>query len=370
MNKKAVVNGIFCLTTLVLINGCAAKKETEEVKRVVPVEVYVAKPDSISSYIKLTGGIEAQNDAVVYSKVSEKLISLNVKPGSHVSAGQVLGIQYNQGLLQGKKAAEAGLKSAEINVNTSRDEFTRMQNLYAKSAISKQQFDQVKSRYDIAVASYEQAKAAVEQASVQFENAILRAPFDGTVAAIYFDPNQMIQMGQPVVKMVNAGNIKAKIKVPSTDISKISIGENVVATFPSFPDTEFLGTVYHIDDAIDPQTRTLEVEVRLPNKNNILKSGLFGEFSIETKRSKNSVVVSEMTILSRTMIKTSEKGIQTTHPDFYLFVVEKGKAKRLSVALDLVSDGFIEIANGVSFGDSIIVAGQNIVNDGDSVRVV
>src|SRR5690554_3267479 len=178
MNKKTVVGGIICLTTLVLISGCTPKKPAE-VERIIPVEVYVAKPDSISSYIRLTGGIEAQNDAVVYSKVPEKLISLNVKPGSRVKAGQVLGVQYNQGLLQGKRAAEAALKSAEISVRTLKDDFTRMENLFAKNAVSKQQFDQTKSKYDIAQASYEQAKASVEQATVQFENAILRAPFDG-----------------------------------------------------------------------------------------------------------------------------------------------------------------------------------------------
>lgn len=369
MNKKTVVGGILCLTTLILINGCTPKKPAE-VERIIPVEVYVAKPDSISSYIRLTGGIEAQNDAVVYSKVPEKLISLNVKPGSRVKAGQVLGVQYNQGLLQGKRAAEAALKSAEISVRTLKDDFTRMENLFAKNAVSKQQFDQTKSKYDIAQASYEQAKASVEQATVQFENAILRAPFDGIVANIYFDLNEMIPAGQPVVKIVNADNIKAKIKVPSTDISKLSTGKNVIASFPSFPDTVFTGTVYRIDEAVDPLTRTLEVEVRLSNKNNLLKSGLFGEFRIETQKNTDAVVVSEMTILSRTVINTDEKGIQTTHPDYYLFLIKNGKAKRVSIIPGVISGGFIEVSDGVSFGDSIIIAGQNIVNDEDSIRVV
>jgi membrane fusion protein, multidrug efflux system len=273
-------------------------------------------------------------------------------------------------LLQGEKVAQAALKSAQIQVNTLKDELTRMENLFAKNAIPKQQYDQAKSKYDIAQASFEQAKASVEQASVQYQNSILRAPFDGTVAAVYFDLNDMIPEGQSVVKIVNANNIKARINVPSTDINRISTGKKVFASFPSFPDTVFTGTVYRIDGAIDPLTRTFEVEIRLPNDNNVLKSGLFGEFRIEIEKTTNSVVVSEMTVLSRTLIKTNEKGIQTGHPDYYLFLAKNGKAKRESIVPGIISGGFIEISEGVPFGDSIIIAGQNIVKNGDSVRIV
>ncbi len=366
---KSNIFTLIVLSLSVMIIGCK-KKKMEEVERVIPVEVYVAAPDSISSYIKLTGGIEAQNDAFVYSKTSEKLTSVNVKPGDRVTAGQILAVQYNKAALQGKLLAEASLKSAKIQLQSKLDDFNRMKNLLAKNAISKQQFDLAKSQYDIAQAALEQASAAMEQADVQYENTILRAPFDGRVGMVYFEVNEMVAAGQQVIKIVNANTVKAKLRVPAVDMHKISVGQKVNASFPSLPDTQFSGTVEKIDEAIDPMTRTLEIEVRLNNQNNLLKSGLFGEFLVQTSKRTGTVVVSEMTVMTYTQVLTDEKGIQTEKPDYFVYVVKKGRAVKRSITPGLLSGGFIELAQGANFGDSIIVAGQNIVKDGDSLRVV
>ncbi len=368
MNRTAVVTGIACVTALSFF-GCKPPRR-EAVRRIVPVEIRVAKPDSISSFVSLTGGIEAQNDAIVYSKVSERLVSLHVKPGDRVKAGQTLAVQYNESALQGKSAAGASLRSAEIQLRTKKNDHVRMENLLAKKAVTTQQFDLSKSQYDIAQASFEQAQAALEQSVVQYENTILRAPFDGQVAMVYFDPDEMVPAGQPVFKIVNANAFRAKINVPSVDINKISEGSGVVASFPSFPGIRFTGTVYRMDRAIDPQTRTLTAEVRLSNEGNLLKSGLFGEFRIETGKRSNTVVAGELTVMSRVEIVTDEKGSQTERPEYYVYCVRKGKAERRTVVPGIVSGGLVELTGGVNFGDSVIVVGQNIIKEGDSLRVV
>lgn len=369
MTRKTALKKIASLSVLLLIAGCQ-RPQLPTVQRVLPVQVYKVQPDSISSYITLTGSIEAQNDAVVYSKLSEKLISLNVKPGDRVKAGQLLGTQYHEAALQGKSAAAAGLRSAQIQLQTASDDYNRMKNLYDKKAISRQQYDQSKSRYDIAQATFEQAQATLQQATVQVENAILRAPFDGTVATVNYEVNQTISMGQPVLKIINAQTVKAKLNVPSTDISKISIGEKVTAVFPALPDTVFTGIVYRMDESIDPHTRSLLAEVRLSNAGNLLRSGLFGEFRVETARHTETIVVSEMTLLSRTEISTDVLGVQIEKPEFYVYIVNNGKAVRRLVTPGIISGGLVELTSGVLIGDSIIVAGQNAVKDNDSLRVV
>lgn len=369
MKMKSSILTLIVLAVSVMIIGCK-KKKSEEIEKVIPVEVYIAEPDSISSYIKLTGGIEAQNDAFVYSKVSEKMTSVNVKPGDRVKAGQILAVQYNKAALQGKLVAEAGLKSAKIQLQAKQDDFNRMKNLLARNAISKQQFDMAKSQYDVAQATLDQASASMGQANVQYENTILRAPFDGRVGMVYFDVNVMVPAGQQVIKIVNANTVKAKLRVPAVDIQKLSVGQLVVASFPSLPDTQLVGTVEKIDEAVDPLTRTLEIEVRLNNQNNLLKSGLFGEFLVEISRRVGTVVVSEMTVLTHTKILTDQKGVQKEKPEFFIYVVNNGRAEKRDIVPGLFSGGYMELSKGTSFGDSIIVAGQNIVKNGDSLRVV
>ncbi|MBN1309596.1 MAG: efflux RND transporter periplasmic adaptor subunit [Chitinispirillaceae bacterium] len=369
MDKNRIVMGIAGITALSFVVVCKPPQRPK-VQRIAPVEVYVAQPSSISSYVSLTGGIEAQNDAIVYSKIPERLVSLQVKPGDRVRAGQTLAIQYNEGALQGKNLAAAALKSAEVQLQTRRDDFTRMENLFAKKAVTRQQYDLSKSQLDIARISLEQAQATLEQAVIQYENTVLRAPFDGQVATVYFDCNEMVPAGQPVVKMINANTVKAKLNVPSVDIGKIAEGRSVIASFPALPDTHFTGIVYRMDKAIDPATRTLAVEVRLSNTGNLLTSGMFGEFRIETTRHEETVVVSEMTVMTRSEIVTDERGIQTDRPEYYVYIAGNGKAEKRVVTPGIVSGGFTELAKGVSMGDSIIVVGQNTIKEGDPIRVI
>ncbi|NLE02754.1 MAG: efflux RND transporter periplasmic adaptor subunit [Fibrobacter sp.] len=369
MNKKNFLIKTTCLVTLALTAGCKPRVAPQE-QRIPPVRVFEAQPDSISSYITLTGSIEAQNDAVVYSKISEKLISLHVKPGDRVTAGQVLGTQYHQSALQGKSVAAAALKSAQIQLQTTSNDYNRMKNLYDKKAISRQQYDQSKSQYDLAQATFEQAQASLEQATVQVENAILRAPFDGKVASINFEINQMVNQGQPVLQIINAQAVKAKLNVPSGDINKITIGKKVTAVFPALPDTLFTGEVIRMNEAIDPLNRSLGMEVRLSNSGNLLRSGMFGEFRVETAKHTETIVVSEMTVMTSMQITTDAMGIQTEKPEYYIFLVKDGKAHRRSITQGIVSGGLIELTSGVSFGDSIIISGQNTVKDGDTLNVI
>ena len=357
-----------CLSVLV-ISGCKPPQR-EEVKRIIPVRVYVAQPDTITATIALAGGIEAENDAFVCSKVTERLTALAVKPGDRVQAGQLLAEQYNRSALEGKAVAAAALRSAEVQVMSRRDDFTRMTNLYGKKAVTRQQYDQAKTQLDVAEATREQAAAALEQAVVQYENTILRAPFSGRIATVYFDLNETVGAGLQVIKIINAHSVKAKLQLPSVDIGKVAAGRRVTARFPSIPDTQFTGTVSRMDEAVDPSTRTLTAEVLLENRGDLLKSGMFGEFSIETERRTDAVVVNELTVLNRTQIITDKRGFQTERPEYYLYVAGNGTAHRRTVTSGIVAGGNIEIVDGIAFGDSIIVAGQNIVKDGDAIRIV
>lgn len=369
MRRGTAVAEIASFAALVFFLGCKPPVR-ETVQRVVPVKIYVAQPDTISAYVTITGGIEAQNDAFVFSKTAEKLVSLQVKQGDIVKSGQVLAVQYNESAKQAKAVAAATLKSAEIQLVTRKDDFVRMEKLLDKKAVTQQQFDLAKSQYEMAQVSHEQAAAALEQVNVMYENAVLRAPFDGKVAMIYFDVNDMVPAGQQVIKIIDAHTVKAKLNVPSVDIKKIIEGEAVLASFPSLPNVTFAGTIYRLDEAINPATRSLTAEVRIPNKDNVLTSGLFGEFRIETAKKARTVVVSEMTVLTSVQIVTNEKGVQSEVPSYYVFVASGGKAVKREVVSGIVSNGYIELSKGITFGDSIIVVGQNVIKDGETIRIV
>lgn len=363
--KKSII----ILASLLLLAGC--KQSSQNIGAFsVPVSVHVLSPETISTYVKLTGGIEAEEDAVVYSKIGEKLVLIRVKLGDAVQAGQVLAEQYNESLKESVNQADASLRSAKAQYDMSKADFERMQRLYETKAISPQQFDQYKASYEAGESGLDQAKAALELAKEAYENSLIKAPFSGKVAMIYYDPNQMVPAGQPVLKIVNAKNVKAKLNVPEVDIARITPGLMVNATFPACPDTTFYGFVDRVDEAIDPDTRTLEIEVRIDNKSGLLKSGQFGQFLIETGRHEQAVVVTDAAVMTQTNVEVNDLGNQTEIKKYYTYIVRDGAAQKHFVTPGIISRGRMELVNGVSIGDSLIVTGQNVVKDGNPVRVV
>jgi RND family efflux transporter MFP subunit len=381
----------------------------------VPVRVYQVQPDTISRYLRLTGGLEAGNETLVYSQSTAKLEQLKVKTGEEVKANQVLAIQSSRTLQESVKQAEAALQSAIAQEELAKQNHARNEQLFKEQIISKQAFDQTETAVKTAALTVEQTQAQLAQAREQQGNTVITAPFAGKVAQIFFNEGDMVSSGQAVFKIVNTGTFKAILDVPETEAANVSLGQKVLASFPAIPDAEFSGTITRIDEAIDPDKRALEVEVSFANSNgdpdpvqgdqpkpeqanasspeqgdqpkpeqadvgnpvvtqsrgdfSALKSGQFGQFEIEIQRHENVVVIPDNAMMTQTEVNVNERGEQTTFKTYYVYVVEQGKAVKKTVTPGIYASGRVELTSGVNFGDAVVVTGQNIVKDGNSVNI-
>ena len=109
MNKK--IFGLLMFGVL-FVNACT-DTDTVQKDKIIPVKIYKVQSAKISNYIKLTGSVTGENDADVYSKISEKLETIFVKPGQKVNSGQVLAVQYNVTLKQSVDLAKTAVKTAQ-----------------------------------------------------------------------------------------------------------------------------------------------------------------------------------------------------------------------------------------------------------------
>jgi len=361
---------VFIFFIMLLMNGCS-KKDEENVENAVPVKIYKVKSESISKYIRATGAVTAEEDVIVYGKIAERIEKIHVKPGQRVVKNQILAEQKNDIQKQGLEIANSSLKTAEAQAKFAAQEFERINKLYFEKAISQQQFDQVKTTKETAEQAFNQAQSGYEQAKEQHENSFVKAPFDGVVAALFVEENQMVNIGQPVVQVVSPSNMKSKIYLTGEDIQNVKVGQKVLIKFPTIPGEVFAGRVNKINTAIDPMSKSLEVEIAFLSKDNRIKSGLFGEFLIEAEYNANSLVIPEPALIPQTEIKIDrETGLQNTFKKYYLFVIEKNRAKMKEVKTGIANNGQIQITNGLTIGDSVIIVGQNIVKEGQTVNVI
>jgi membrane fusion protein, multidrug efflux system len=165
--------------------------------------------------------------------------------------------------------------------------------------------------------------------------------------------------------------MKSKIYLTGEDVHNVKVGQKVIIKFPTISDFEFIGKVVKINSSIDQMSKSLEAEITILTKDARIKSGMFGEFFIETKNIANSLVVPEVALIPQTEIKIDrETGLQNTFKKYYLFVVDKNRAKMKEVKTGIANNGQIEIMDGLNINDSVIIVGQNIVKEGQTVNVI
>lgn len=365
---KKTLSVIFA--ALLLFTACQEQEEKKE-ERIIPVKVFEVRPDSISNYIKTTGSIKAGEDAIVYAKIAEKIVDIKVDVGDKVKSDQILAEQYNQTFQKGLEIAKSGLNSAKAQMELAEQDFERMKKLKNQNAVSPQQYDQAKTQFETAQNTYQQAKNQLAQAEESLQNSYIKAPFSGIVAAIYFEEDQMANPGQPVVKVVNPDFMKAKLKVSGGDVNIVKKGLDVKINFTNLENSTYYGYVNRTDKALDNMTTSLEVEVILKKTNSELKSGMFGEFLIETKKHSNTIIVPDAAVQQQTEVKIDRKtGVQEPVKKYYVFKIEDGTAKLQEVEPGIRQFGRLEITKGLNVSDKIVVVGQNIVRDGSKVKIV
>jgi membrane fusion protein, multidrug efflux system len=367
---KNILSHLILLLAFMILAGCSGETEQQE-EAEIPVRVYTVQAENLTQYLKLTGTITAEKDQILFSKISERIESLSVKPGDRVNSNQIIARQYNAAFAQGVDAARAGVENAEAQYELAEINFKRMERLYTQRAVSTQQFEQTSTQFKAASSALDAARAQLQQAVEQLENSIIKAPFSGVVAVVHVELNQMVPAGQPVAQIIDQSAMKSKIKIASRDVNLIQIGQEVEVSIPSIPGQVYAGKVNTIDQAVDPLSKSLEAEVIITDADSRIKSGMYGEFLIPTATVENSVVVPETSLLSQTEVQINKQtGTQETVRRHFLFVVEEDRAKLKEVQVGLISNSRAQIIGGINFNDRVIVVGNNIVQENQKVNII
>ncbi len=360
---------LLIVSLLLIITGCKKKSEARS-ERIVPVSVLEVKPDSITTYITVTGNLEALHDALVVSKVSERLVKIEKTVGSKVKADEVIARLDDRLLVQARNQARAALQSAKARYENVRQDFERYQRLFKEKAISQQQWDQIQAAMREAKANLQQVEAALNQANEQLQNSLIKAPFAGVIGTFYFDQGDMVGVGQPVAQIINPRLMRARLYVPDLYMNQLHVGQKVMARFPVLNDQTFYGRIVRTDRTIDPMSRTITVDAVFDNADQRLTSGLYGEFKIRLQTHKNTIVVPDNALLARTEVKIDpQTGKPNAHKQRYLFAVQGDSVKVINVRVGLVSEDRVEITSGLQFGDLVVIVGQRMIKDGQKVRI-
>ncbi len=356
------VRRAFCWTT-----GCAAvvvtfwlgytRQSGEAVveERPVPVEVAPVGVGSIEQTLEVTGWVTANARVEVASKVAGRIESLSVpapaggsrpvEVGLLVAKGEPLAVIDHDVHQAQVTAAEAEVKTREARLAEAQREKKRIVALFEKGSITEQARDQAVTAEEVAAAGLNLAQANL-------------SPLDGIVTARHIDEGNLVTQGQRIVSLADIRTVKVLVAVPERYGPQVRQGLPVRMAVDGLPGRTFEAQVYCVYPALDEQTDTFRVEMRLPNGEMLLRPGMFARVTLILNRKENVVVIPRDVIL----------GGKPDKP--YVYVVEGGVARKRLVEIGLTQGERNEITAGLDPGTTLVINGMHYLADGLRADVV
>jgi len=348
--------------------------EVKAEQRVVAVEVQKVSTDSIRNKIELTGWMEANEVVDIKSKVSGRIESLRaviaagsgmisdnfvpVEEGLVVSKGQQLAVIDHDMYLAQVASAKAAVKAAEVELADAEREKKRIVTLYEAGSVTEQNKDKAVTAAELAAARLDSAKATLELAQVDLRESTITSPIDGTVTKKYIDQGNLVRPGDPIVRVADMKTIKIIVAVAEKHADEVAVGTPAEIRVDALPGKVFDAQVYSVHPALDQQTHTIQVEIRLKNQELLLKPGMFARVMLITQRKDNIVVIPRDVMLGGKIDR------------YYVYVVENGIARKRFVAPGITEAAKCEITDGLKPGEMLVINGMNFLADGIGVEVV
>ena len=323
------------------IKSSGSKIENHE--KIVNVAVTSIETSSFKHYVDVQGRVDGDENATISAKVPGLVLKVLVKPGSVVTAGQVLA-EFDG------SAIKKQIKPMETNLVLLTELYNKQKALWDKQIGSEIQYMQAKTNKE----SLEQQIAAIYEQLSMYK---ITASVNGTIDIVNLKIGQMAMPGMPYFTIVNFNKLKVKADVAETFANKIKEGNIAQVEFPDINKSITLKITYS-GKGISALNRTFGVEVALPNDNTYLPN-MIAVLKIIDYSKENAIVIPV------NCIQNSQEGTNV-----YVAVTENGKtiAKKHLVTVGSSYNDKAEILSGLEIGEKLITVGYGNLNDGELIK--
>lgn len=346
--KNLFLIGILSLSFMALVSCGAdskAKNAETEKENIKTVKVVALSEKEIGREIDYSANLLANEEVYFAPATPGRIIKIYPEVGDRVSAGQVL-VQMDP----------TQLNTSKLQLQSLEKDMARLDTLILYGGVSQQQYDQMKTQLEVTRSNIELLET----------NTVMTAPFSGVVTAKYFENGELYsgapntQVGKAAIVVLQQINpIKAVISVSEKYYPVIKEGLEVNLVSDIYPDEVFTGRISLVHPTINAATKTFNIEIKVPNNNQLLRPGMYARVNLEFAK-ETAVVVPAVAVLQQ--IGTNRR---------YVFIHKNGIAKKIEVEVGKRFDDQIEIiSNSIKLGDELIVSGHSNLVDEAKVSVV
>ena len=308
------------------------------------VNVVTVQYESINTDYIANGTFLPKQEMNQSSEISGRIVSVLVKEGTRVGAGQTLATIK-------RDAIDVDVSQAQNNLQNAIIDNQRYENAFKTGGVTKQQLDN--SRLQL-----KNAQAAVRAQSVRVNNAAVRAGISGTINKRMVEPGAVVSPGTPMFEIVNINSLKLSVLVDESQVGKIQLGQQVAINVNVLPEDSFSGRITFIAPKSDASLN-FPVEIEVQNRGN-LKAGMYATAIFQTN---NGAETQNMLTVPATAFVNGVSSGQ-------IFVAQNGVAKLIKVTPGKVYGDKVQILNGLKNGDQVITSGQINLDNGSKINII
>lgn len=309
----------------------------------IAVSVESASIGKVRDSVSVVSLIEAWRDVDIHAEVAGVVRTLSAEVGQRKTAGQPL-------LKVDDEVASSALRKANINREVARRDFERYAALQKEGAVAVSSYEAMRLRF-------EDAESDLVAARRHFDDTTIKAPFSGIVTSRVVEVGDLLQPGMKVANMVDLSKVRIISQIPEKQVAFIVEGMPVQVTTDVWPGKVFMARVHSVNSKLS-RDHTCRVESLMENpKATPLRAGMFARTTFTSDSSHDALLISRQALTG-----------SIAAPE--VFVVSKGMARLVRLVVAGEYGGRIEVLQGLSAGDQVVVSGQADLDDGSPVSVI
>jgi RND family efflux transporter MFP subunit len=307
----------------------------------VPVEVVKAQRQPIAQYFETQGTLEAEQEVDLVARMAGPIVEMKTEEGQRVRQGDLLARMDDREL-------QAQLKVSQVRLDETRQSYERSKALLASGLTSQETVDQ-------ALANYQSAQGDLERLKVQVQYAEIRAPFSGLVVERYVKFAQHVTNNERLFRLSDFDPLLCPIQVPEKELPRLRPGQPAKLQVESWPDESFAARVLRVSPVVDAESGTVKVTLEVAGQGK-LRPGMFASAYLEMESKPAALVIPKQALALDSLEDT-------------VFVARDGVAERRTLRLGFRSQDLLEVLEGLSEGESVVVVGQDGLSAGTPVEI-
>lgn len=352
---SSMLSIVLPISLFALLTAC----DNTEPPRQSPLSVLIAQPQPATELTNAyPGEVRARFEPELAFRISGKVSKRLVEVGQKVKQDQPLAELDQQDLRLQLDASRAQVAAAEANLRLVRAERDRYQTLMERNLVSRSQYENIENTYRSGEAHLKQIKAQFNTASNQTGYAVLRATQNGVIARRMLEVGQVVAAGRTVFTMATDGEREVLIHLPEQAFERFRIGQQVSIELWSQPNRRFTGQIREMSPSADAQSRTFATRV------------MFTDITVPAELGQSARVFIVQNGAVPLTVPLSALSAEKNQPFVWVIDPKDSTLKRTPVRIGAFGEKQVSVLQGLQTSDWVVVAGVQVLREGQKVRPV